>query len=43
MALYIFAPAPVVDHVIASTSSGAVLVGDTSVHKGKLVLDKSGI
>lgn len=43
LALYIFAPAPVVDHVIASTSSGAVLVGDTSVHKGKLVLDKSGI
>jgi len=34
LALYIFAPPPVVDHVMASTSSGAVLVGDTMVHKG---------
>ncbi|CAK9032859.1 unnamed protein product [Durusdinium trenchii] len=43
LALYIFAPAPVVDHVIASTSSGAVLVGDTSVHKGNPGLPFGGI
>lgn len=43
LALYIFAPPPVVDHVMASTSSGAVLVGDTMVHKGNPGLPFGGI
>ena len=43
LALYVFAPQPVVDHVMQSTSSGAILVGDTAVHKGNPNVPFGGI
>ena len=43
LALYVFAPQPVVDHVMQSTSSGAVLVGDTAMHKGNPHVPFGGI
>ena len=42
LAVYVFAPSPVVDHVMASTSSGAVVVGDVMMHKGNPELPFGG-
>lgn len=43
LAVYVFAPSPVVDHVMASTSSGAVVVGGVMMHKGNPELPFGGI
>ena len=43
LALYVFAPPPVVDHVMQSTTSGGILVGDTALHKGNPHVPFGGI
>ncbi|CAJ1400254.1 unnamed protein product [Effrenium voratum] len=43
LAVYVFAPQAVVDHVMASTSSGSVVVGDVMVQRGNPSLPFGGI